>query len=498
MTTTLDRERSASGAEWSAGDRRRLSLTKWRRRLLRPVVVIPALLVIAAAVWWLTRSSSSSNANTGAIERTVAVTSGPMRQTVSASGTLQPATTQTLNFATSGQVTAVNVKAGQQVTKGTVLATIDSAALQSQVAQAQATVDSAAARVSSDQSSGASSAQLSSDQASLTAAQAQLASAQAALTGASLAAPMDGTIAAVNLTVGQQLSGTGTSGNNISGTGTGSGRTSGGTNSSSSGNGGSGGGGGNGNNGSNNNSSSNSSSSTQIQMISTGTFVVNLGVDDTQIGRIKTGQAATITPSNSPTAGSGGGRGRFFFGEGVTGAQPGQQTTSTTNANDQLGSLNQAQTTTATGTVTSVSAIATSSSGVASFPVVVSVEGSPSGFFAGATVQVAITYNQLDNVLQVPTLAITRSNGQEFVTVTENGKRSQHEVTTGLTSGGQTQITNGLTRGELVVVTVPGRVAGGNGNGGTNNGNRGLNGGGGGFNGGGGPPPGGVFIGGRD
>jgi len=458
---------------------------------VRPAVIIPAIAVIAAAVWWTTRSSSPSTANAGAVERTVAVTSGPMRQTVSASGTLQPANSQNLNFATSGQVTAVNVKAGQQVAKGAVLATVDSAALQSQVAQAQATVDAAAARVSSDQSSAVSSAQLSSDQASLTAAQAQLASAQAALSGASITAPMDGTIAVVNLTVGQQLSGTGTSGNNISGTGTGSGRTSGGTNSS-----GSGGGGNGGNGASGNNSSSSNSTTPQIQLVSTGSFVVNLGVDDTQIGRIKVGQAATITPSNNPTSGAGGGRGRFFFGQGGTGVQNAEPTTPTTSGSDALGSLSQAPTTSATGTVTSVGAIATSTSGVASFPVVVSVDGSPSGFFAGSTAQVAITYNQLDNVLQVPSLAITRANGQEFVTATENGKRTQRAVTTGLVAGGQTQITGGLTRGELVVVTVPGRIAGGNGNG--NGANRNATNGNRGFNGGGGPPGGGTFIGGRD
>jgi hypothetical protein len=72
---------------------------------------------------------------------------------------------------------------------------------------------------------------------------------------------------------------------------------------------------------------------------------------------------------------------------------------------------------------------------------------------------VAITYNELPNVLQVPTLAVTRSDGQDYVTVSQNGKRSQRAVTTGLVSGGQTQITNGLSRGELVVVTVPTRTA---------------------------------------
>ena len=90
----------------------------------------------------------------------VAVTAGNMSQTVSTTGTLAPADTQNLNFSTSGQVTAVNVKAGQQVTKGTVLATIDSAALQSQVTSAQASVDSATAKLSNDQTPGASAAQV--------------------------------------------------------------------------------------------------------------------------------------------------------------------------------------------------------------------------------------------------------------------------------------------------------------------------------------------------
>src|SRR6266545_6236877 len=149
MATTLDRQPRAPGSElptdprWARSSHRKVAV--WRRMLLRPVVIVPVVVVAAAGVWLTTRSSSSSSADAAPVERTVAVTSGPMRQTVSASGTLQPATTQNLSFTTSGQVTAVNVKAGQQVTQGTVLATIDSAALQRQVAQAQATVDSAAA-----------------------------------------------------------------------------------------------------------------------------------------------------------------------------------------------------------------------------------------------------------------------------------------------------------------------------------------------------------------
>jgi hypothetical protein len=68
-------------------------------------------------------------------------------------------------------------------------------------------------------------------------------------------------------------------------------------------------------------------------------------------------------------------------------------------------------------------------------------------------------------------------------------------VTTGISSGGQTQITSGLTRGELVVETIPTQATGTQStNAGTRTGT-----GGGGFGGGGGfvPGGGGGFGGGR-
>ena len=496
MTTTIGRGAPEGlGADDPPGwQQPRPTRRAWvRRRLLRPVVLIPAIILIAAAVYWIVHSSSSSSSQGGAVQRVVAVTAGNISQTVSTSGTLAPADTENLSFSTSGQVTAVNVKAGQQVTKGTVLATLNSAALQSQVTGAQASVDSASAKLSNDQANNGSAAQIQSDQANLAAAQAQLASAQASLNGATLTAPIDGTVAAVNLTVGQQLSGSGTGGTNLSGSGTGSGRSNG---QSGSGNSGFGGGGNNSNNGSSSSNSSSSSSSTpQVQMISTGAFVVNVNVDDTQIGRIAVGQAATVTPSSSPGAGGRGGGGGFarFFGGG------GQNNTPTTvdNSQSQAGQAalgQQSQTTTATGTVTSVGAIASNTSGVAQFPVVVTLTNTPQGFFAGSTVNVSITYNQLTNVLEVPTLAITRANGAEYVTVSEAGKKSQRAVTTGVTSGGFTQITGGVARGELVVVTIPTQIANAANNANRTGGTGGF-GGGGGFRGGGGGGGGGGFRG---
>jgi len=503
VTTTVDRGASDGLGAGAAPEWQPPRQSRWgwaRRKLLRPVVLIPAIIVIAGAIYWIIHSSSSSSSQSGSVQRVVAVTAGNISQTVSTSGTLAPADTENLSFSTSGQVTAVNVKAGQQVTQGTVLATLDSAALQSQVTGAQASVASATAKLSNDQTNNASAAQIQSDQANLAAAQAQLTSAQTSLNGATLTAPINGTVAAVNLTVGQQLSGSGAGGTSLSGSATGSGRSNVPSSGTGGGNfGGSGGGGGANAGSSSGSSSSSSSSSPQIQMISTGAFVVNVNVDDTQIGRIAVGQAATVTPSSSPAAGGRGGGGGFarFFGGGGAGGNSTPTTVDNSQAqNGQAALGQQSQTTTAKGTVTSVGAIASNTSGVAQFPVVVTLTDTPQGFFAGATVNVSITYNQLTNVLEVPTLAITRTNGAAYVTVSQNGQKSQRAVTTGVTSGGFTQITGGLNRGELVVVTIPTQIANAANNANRTGGTGGFGGGGGGFRGGGGTAGGGGFRGG--
>ena len=71
------------------------------------------------------------------------MTTGTIQQTVASSGTLEPASQATLNFAVSGTVTAVNVKAGQTVTAGQVLATVDTTALTDDVNAAQAQLTAA-------------------------------------------------------------------------------------------------------------------------------------------------------------------------------------------------------------------------------------------------------------------------------------------------------------------------------------------------------------------
>jgi multidrug efflux pump subunit AcrA (membrane-fusion protein) len=96
-------------------------------------IVAVALVVIAIAS--LGTGSSSSSAAT---KRTAKVTKGVIQSTVSGNGTLEPAQKVELSFGASGEVTAIRVKAGEKVTKGQVLAEVDSSSARVSLASAEA------------------------------------------------------------------------------------------------------------------------------------------------------------------------------------------------------------------------------------------------------------------------------------------------------------------------------------------------------------------------
>jgi multidrug efflux pump subunit AcrA (membrane-fusion protein) len=106
------------------------------------------------------------------------------------------------------------------------------------------------------------------------------------------------------------------------------------------------------------------------------------------------------------------------------------------------------------GQVASVGIMASQSSGVASFPVVIDVTGTQSGLYPGATANVSIVVKELQNVLEVPTAAIRFTNGNTSVVVDQNGNQVTRQVSLGTASGGYTQVTSGLNAGDRVVVPV--------------------------------------------
>ena len=149
-------------------------------------------------------------------------------------------------------------------------------------------------------------------------------------------------------------------------------------------------------------------------VVSTDAYNVDTTVDDTQVGQVKVGDQVTIVPGGSSA--------------------------------------------TVYGTVSSVGLVAEStdsgSSSVASFPVVVAVTGTPSGLYAGTSATLTIITEQLSNVVEVPTSAISYSNGQTTVTKVVGGSQVSQAVTTGAAASGETQITSGLKAGDVIMERV--------------------------------------------
>lgn len=114
----------------------------------RGIALIAGALVVAGggtAVW-----AASGSAVAG--YRTATAGPGVVTATLDGTGTIQPINRATVSFPGSGQVSAVAVGVGQQVTAGQTLARLDTTALEGQLASAQSALATAQARLAADQS----------------------------------------------------------------------------------------------------------------------------------------------------------------------------------------------------------------------------------------------------------------------------------------------------------------------------------------------------------
>jgi macrolide-specific efflux system membrane fusion protein len=206
----------------------------------------------------VTATAQTTTTPTGG-SRTVPVTQGEVTATVSATGSVQSASTAAADFTTGGTVASIAVHVGDTVTQGQELARVDPAASQATVDTARANLTAARASLTRAQSGG--------DDATIAAAQAQVTSASAAvdaavraLNGTVLSAPMAGTVTAVNGSVGATAS---TSGS--------------------------------GSTGGANASSSASTSSGFIQLADLTQMQASVSFAEADATRLKKGQAATVT-----------------------------------------------------------------------------------------------------------------------------------------------------------------------------------------------------------
>ena len=227
-------------------------------------IAATVLVVGGVGVWLATRSSSPDSA----APTLVSATTSTIRQSVSATGTVQPASRADLSFAVSGTVTSLPVAVGDSVKVGTTLATVNSAELQSAVTLAQANVTAIQDQLTAQQAAGSSALQIASTQAQLADATGKLTDARAALTAASMTSTVAGTVAQVNIAIGDKVRAVAASSPSSASSATGA---------------------------------SSSSSSAQIVVISTTSWVVEASVGSPDLPQLKKGLQAEITPTGSTT-----------------------------------------------------------------------------------------------------------------------------------------------------------------------------------------------------
>lgn len=433
-----DPETPVEAGETTAPSRR-------HKRRWWPFIVAGALVLAVAggAIYWQLRPKASA----AATDQFVAVSQQTLKQTVSATGTIEPARESALSFDSSGTVTGVNVEVGDKVTKGEVLATMDDASLQAAVDSAKAALTASRDNLTTlEDDSSTTDTALASAKADVKLKKSQLEQAKEALAGAELKAPFSGIVADVGIATGDA---TGSSGSSGSGSGSSGSQGSAGAASTAA------------PQDSSTDSSSSGSSSGSITVISTNAWTVSSSVGGSDLSSVKKGLQVQITPSGS--------------------------------------------TDTVFGTVQTVGVLASSSdSGTSSFPVTIKITGSPKGLHAGESATVSIIVKQISNALVVPTLAVKTANGQAVVQKKSGNGTVQTKITIGDTYGTFTQVKSGLKVGDQVKITLPTRVSGtGSGRSGNSSGGTGLGGGfpgggSGGFPGGGsGGLPGGGQVGGK-
>ncbi len=110
------------------------------------------------------------------------------------------------------------------------------------------------------------------------------------------------------------------------------------------------------------------------------------------------------------------------------------------------------------GTVTAVSPLASSQSGVVSYPLTIAlIDAAGKGLRDGMSATIEIISIQAEDVLLIPTQAITRNRMEQVVNVVideATGETEERVVQTGETNGTMTEVTGGLSEGEQVKVTA--------------------------------------------
>ncbi|HET7139278.1 MAG TPA: HlyD family efflux transporter periplasmic adaptor subunit [Arthrobacter sp.] len=103
-----------------------------------------------------------------------------------------------------------------------------------------------------------------------------------------------------------------------------------------------------------------------------------------------------------------------------------------------------------TGKVVSIAQTSSTTNGVVTYQVTVSIDNPPATLRLGQSANISVTTATADNALVVPSLAITTSGSRQTVNVMKNGTPTPATVTTGISANGRTQILTGLSDGDQI------------------------------------------------
>jgi multidrug efflux pump subunit AcrA (membrane-fusion protein) len=411
--------------------------------------------------------------------RTSAVARGTVQSSVTASGTVAPANSEEVNFATSGTLATLNVKVGQQVKAGEVLGTLDANAANLALQSAQASLLTAQETLTQAQNGNQTTieAQQNSDalsqaQAAVTTAQDTLDTDQTNLTAAEAACAVDPTAS----TDESSSNGTGSACTNETADQAAV------TNDTSS-----------------LNSAQSSLTATQLsqaasEYVSPGTLAVDEAAVATDQNTVnvdqKTVAETTVTAPTSGTVTAVNDAVGDSVTSGVdTAISPSSTSTSSTDSSSDstsssssdgfvdisnLGSLvvvgdfpeadaskvNEGAAATVTfpdltgvsvaAKVTAVATAGTATSDVVTYADTATLIKTPSTVLSGMNAEISVITASAKNVIEVPTTAITTTGGKSTVIVVKNKRDVPTEVTLGIRGSTDTQIRSGLSVGELV------------------------------------------------
>lgn len=109
------------------------------------------------------------------------------------------------------------------------------------------------------------------------------------------------------------------------------------------------------------------------------------------------------------------------------------------------------------GKVVGIDKVGTSQSGVSNYPISVKFDEESDQVLPNMSVDADVILEEKQDVLYIPTSAITTSQkGEKSVTALVNGQAQKIDIQTGITNGTETEVTSGLNEGDVILIeTLP-------------------------------------------